>query len=598
MNKKLFFAGFALLAAVSFTSCNSDNPIDVTDPNGVRPTVSSHYVGNGADWTATVKDYAELKAFAAADAADIAKQIKEKKTIDIQINLNNYELKADDGLNGDGVIKVPAFWDNGTNKKVVNINVTGTFKNADFERAAAIKDGAGAKAFPVKIDVDNLKGTEVNFTFADQKFDLYIQTELARSTFSGDFTIGYMFAKAAEKNSNLELKSGTVEGVDIESTGDFRGQFDGVWAKAPVVAGFDPYIYADGTGLYGDFWNPTGGTAGTGAREAGTTIPGASNIFVEKDVEIQTRYWNGAANVIYPLGKVKFVQKKNDAVDVAIDWGHTYAIESIEGTNTNDCDVYVSANALDDVAAVSKVTIKGTPTLKKDVFTDVVFANTITFDSKNITTIDKVTFNNINVIVSADNTAFDFGGVTFYNAAVMSGINVGNIDSYYTYTYYQWEISDTNPANGKWVAYDGQAKNQYQYNKDKAEILYSDRDVRVTPAGVLDYTYYGDCSYPSLDAATHLIKIATFHPENVAQVIPDGTTFTFDKDCKFWDNILGKVDGSDYGLNQLFGHKDDSKDCWYDVTFGGKAYNWKRVNYKQATGDVIYWDLVPPTVAE
>jgi hypothetical protein len=68
MNKKLFFAGFALLAAVSFTSCNSDNPIDVTDPNGVRPVNSTHYVGGSYDWTATVKDYDDLKEFWAKDA--------------------------------------------------------------------------------------------------------------------------------------------------------------------------------------------------------------------------------------------------------------------------------------------------------------------------------------------------------------------------------------------------------------------------------------------------------------------------------------------------------------------------------------------------
>ena len=402
-----------------------------------------------------------------------------------------------------------------------------------------------------------------------------------------------MKAQAAEKLSALEIKSGTVEGLDIESTGDFKGEFGGVWAKAPIVAGNVPYIDASATGLNGEFFDPTGGTAGTGAWYNGSTIPGATNIFVEKDVRIYTQYGN--AGTIYPLGTVKFVQKKGTSVDAFINYNYAYAIENIVGTNTDDCDVYVASKSLDNVAAVSKVTIKGQPTLKNDVFTDVVFTNTIKFDSKNITTIDKVTFNNINVIVSSDNIAFNFNGVTFANASVMSGINIENIAAYYTYTYYQWEISATNPSQGKWVAYDGQAKNQFEYNKGKAEIEYSDDDVYVDAAGELK-KYYG--STADLTAATNLIKIATFNAAAVAQVIPDGTTITFDKDCKFWNNILNKFDGSDYALNRLFGHKNDSKDCWYNVTFAGKAYSWKRVNYTTAAGDQIWWDLVPPTTAE
>ena len=75
MNKKLFFAGFALLAAVSFTSCNSDNPIDVTDPNGVKPASSTHYLGGSYDWTAVAKDYAQLQEFWAADKDAVKKAL-------------------------------------------------------------------------------------------------------------------------------------------------------------------------------------------------------------------------------------------------------------------------------------------------------------------------------------------------------------------------------------------------------------------------------------------------------------------------------------------------------------------------------------------
>ena len=598
MNKKLFFAGFALLAAVSFTSCNSDNPIDVTDPNGVKPASSTHYLGGSYDWTAVAKDYDQLKEFWAADKNDVKDAIKDKKTINILLDVSGYTLANE-------TIEFPDFWKfdgTGAKGKVVNITITGNFKNADFERANAIAKNdvaADMSKFPVKLDTKNLKGAEVNFTFNVEKFDLYLASTLTRSTFSGAYTIGYMKAQTATKLSALEVKEGIVEGLDVESTGDYKGSIDGVWTRTAQNE-----IVADGNGLYAWIYDAT-----TVTWTRGITIPGATDVFIEKNADISPYYWNGSDNVPYALGTVKFVQKDNTNATVWMNqWiggaSAPYTIETIQGKGANRCFVTVGQNTLNNVEAVNKVTIQGTPTLKSDVFTDVTFNGIATFNTKDVAAFDNVQFNNPRIIVGADNTELSFANVTFarpFEITVLSGINVTNAADYYTYDYYQWVISDAAANLGKWVIYksenglpvaDDKIK---EYNKGKDVVEFDINDAWVDAAGDLQTAGW----WINTSAATNLIKIGTYHPELVAYVIPENVTFNFDSKCKFYNDYKGAVDSSDRALNYSFGHKDDSKDTWYDVIFGGKAYSWKKVNYggTPAAGSTttIYWDLVPPT---
>ena len=595
MNKKLFFAGFALLAAVSFTSCNSDNPIDVTDPNGVKPASSTHYLGGSYDWTAVAKDYDQLKEFWAADKDAVKDAIAKKGTVNILLDVSGYTLANE-------TIEFPDFWKQdgtGAKGKIVNITFTGNFKNADFERANAIAKNdnpADMSKFPVKLDTKNLKGAEVNFTFNVEKFDLYLATELTRSTFSGAYTIGYMKAQAAEKVSALEVKEGTVEGLDIESTGDYKGTFDGIWTRTA-----NNEITASANGLRGRIWDAVNAVwVDYNNRKA----IAAKNIFVEKDADIFAQYIANGQQVNYPLGKVKYVQKDKTTATVWMNsWYNKqpYTIESIEGKGASICNLIVNTHTLDGVEAVSKVTIPNTVELKRDVFTDVTFSGIAQFNTNDVAAFDNVQFDNPRILVGADNAALSFNNVTFNRngaVTVLSGINVTNVADYYTYDYYQWVISDAAANLGKWVIYksenglpvaDDKIK-EYNKGKDVVEFFAED-GVYVDANGDLQANWYVDKS-----AATNLIKIGTYHPENVAYIIPEGTTITFDGKCKFWNSTKGVNDGSDFALNRTFGHKNDSKDTWYSVTFDGKAYSWTRVYYNTVASNV-YWDLVPPTAA-
>ena len=592
MNKKLFFAGFALLAAVSFTSCNSDNPIDVTDPNGVKPASSTHYLGGSYDWTAVAKDYDQLKEFWAADKNDVKDAIKDKKTINILLDVSGYTLANE-------TIEFPDFWKfdgTGAKGKVVNITITGNFKNADFERANAIAKNDNPKEmskFPVKLDTKNLKGAEVNFTFNVEKFDLYLASTLTRSTFSGAYTIGYMKAQAAESLSALEVKEGIVEGLDVESTGDYKGSIDGVWTRTA-----NNRIHGSANGLYTQIYDAT--IPGFNPTN-GITISGAKNIFVEKDVDIMPQFWSNGSVVDYALGTVKYVQKDKTNATIDMAWimsasNPSFTVESIEGKGASICTLLVGTNGFDEIEAVSKVTVPSWVELTSDVFTDVIFSGTTTFNTNDVAAFDNVQFDNPRIVVGADNAALSFNNVTFNrNGAVrvLSGMNVTNVADYYTYDYYQWVISDAGANLGEWVLYKSENglapvdTNIKEYNKNKEVVEFDITDANViggvlTPAG-----WWIDTS-----AATNLIKIGTYHPENVAYIIPEGTTFTFDSKCKFFNSTKNVNDGSDFALNRTFGHKDDSKDTWYDVTFAGKAYSWKRVTYGTTQ---VYWDLIPPT---
>ena len=586
MNKKLFFAGFALLAAVSFTSCNSDNPIDVTDPNGVRPVNSAHYLGGSYDWTAVVKDYAQLQEFWAADKDAVKKALTDSKAnkVNILLDVSGYELKNE-------VITLPNFWGAGadTNGKVVNITFQGNFKNADFERANAIAKNdviANMSKFPVKVNTDNLKSAEVNFTFNVEKFDLVLDTRYARSTFAGAYTIGYMKAVADVKTQDaIEVKEGTVEGVDVESTGNFKGVFDGVWTKSALN-----FIEVAANGI-------------KTTQVTGDVIPGSKNVYVEDQAYIDTWYRSGGKDVQYKLGTVKFVQNAANTVKLDL-WGRKGspksatavtedAIEKIQGFNKGKCQVATQnqANALKNIDAMEKVSVLGSATLKKDIFTDVEFKGNVEFKTGDIATFENVTFNNVTMKVDADDQTLTFKNVNFWQPVdIKSDIYIGEIVKT-TVTQYQWIVDAANPTTGRFQEVTGAAP-LTEANKTKEVKKYNYDNVRFNGANFSPVNASSDAAAANEANSSYVVEITRNYKKGETY-IPVGTNVVLDENCKFSD--LGGTVGvpelqtSNYALNLIWGNKQLwDEQCWYAVNYAGDDYNWKKISKAGTTGGVLF----------
>ena len=566
MNKKLFFAGFALLAAVSFTSCNSDNPIDITNPNGVTPAAATHYVGGEYDWTAIAKDYTQLKEFWAKDKADLAKAIAEKKTINILLDVSGYELKNEE-------IALPDFWQDGkTAGKVVNITFDGNFKSADFERADAIKNGAKATKYPVKINTNNLAGAEVNFTFNVEMFDLELTTDKVRSTFSGDYIIGYLKAVAAEKLSATEFKSGIVEGLDYASTGDFKGEIAGVWVKTAPAAAIQVTDKGIKVGQNADY-----------------TVFG-KNVFVEDNTELNTWCTSAKKDAQFTLGTVMFVKgavltlggTKDSDGKPAVD-----AIESILGFNKDVCLVMTQGLGKDfsKIDAVEKVTVFGgfagnTITLEKDIFTDVEFNDPIIFNTDKTTAFDNVTFNDLKIEVNDNDQTLNFTAVKFDKAPVniTSSMEIENKAETTTTktTIYQWIVGDGGAATGYYEEVDkNHALKEYNKTEEVKEYTYAKGKEKLTfTANGKDNGYDLTGGDDAADASKYKVikmNVVTTFPAGKVTLIPEGTIVTMDKDCKF----VGAT--SDAALNEVWGNKELwDEQCWYDVNYAGNDYAWKK----------------------
>ena len=579
MNKKLFLAGVALLAAVGFTSCNSDTPIDSSNPSGVTPAAVRHEVGGSYDWTAIVTDYAELQKFWSEDKAAVAKLLKDNKakTANILIDVTGYTLKAGD------VITLPDFWGDGaTQGKVVNITFDGNFKNADYQRADAIKNGAAATKLPVVINTNTLKGGEVNFTFNVEKFDLELTTDLTRSTFAGDYTIGYLKAVAAQKLSATEFNEGTVEGLDIESTGDFKGEIAGVWVKNIPAATIEVTDKGIKVGDLKDY-----------------TVFG-KNVFVEANTELDTWYKNGAGNdAQFTLGTVKFVKganlylvgTKKDGVTAAVD-----AIESIQGFDKDKCLVVTQGIGKDfsKIDAVEKVTVYGgttgkTITLEKDIFTDVEFNDPIIYDASVLPTIDNVEFDQaLEIVVPEDNIALSFNNVKFDLAPVTitSGKEIENTVATTATTTYQWIVSDAAANKGYYEKCKndlsdlradnvGQEVKEYSYVKGKEKLTF-------VSTGAGDGSFTGDDAKEA--SKYRIVKINVTTPAGKITLIPEGTTVTMDKDCKF----VGAT--TDAALNIMWGNKELwDEQCWYSVNYAGNDYVWKKATDTTGTSSSGVW---------
>ena len=593
MNKKLFFAGFALLAAVSFTSCNSDNPIDVTDPNGVRPVNSAHYLGGSYDWTAVVKDYAQLQEFWAADKDAVKKALTDSKAnkVNILLDVSNYELKNE-------VITLPNFWGAGadTNGKVVNITFQGNFKNADFERAHAIDKGdviANMSKFPVRINTNTLERAEVNFTFNVAQFDLVLDTREARSTFSGSYTIGYMFANADRKvNDAVEVKEGTVEGLDVTSTGNYKGTIDGVWTKGANIDA----------------------NSANGIQLVDERIK-AKNVFVENSAIITNEYWANNKWNNYALGTVKFVNKNAETVDL-MNGGINSAIEKIQGFDKGKCKVMLTdLKGLENIDAVEKVTIDtymaGNTILAKDVFTDVTFDCDITFSTSDVNKFENVTFNRLYPYIAADGDVLTFNSVNFWRQVVMrSAIGVLEVAKTQSWTY-QW-IVDSTPNGG-----------HFELVTNAAPLKEANKDKAVVEVDWFNFIW-DDPTDPTLAGSRLFIRnpwtannvngnqVTALNKNYVVKVtrtwtvgttyIPDGVKVVLDDKCKFSDNNVtgegAQLSKTNYSLNYVWGAKDlYDEECWYDVNYAGVDYLWKKASWGM-WGGAAKFVLTAPAAAE
>jgi hypothetical protein len=588
MNKKLFLAGVALLAAIGFTSCNSDMPIDSSNPSGIAPTVVGHEVGIDYDWKAIVNDYAQLQDFWAKDKAAVAKLLADNgaNTVNVFIGVANYELKNE-------IIYLPNFWNpsaTNANGKVVNIIFAGDFKNADFERAHAIEknDVVGDMSkFPVRINTDALQGAEVNFTFDVEQFDLYLESRETRSTFSGDYTIGYMLTNADKKmNDAIEVKSGTIEGIDVMSTGNYKGTIDGVWTR----------------GYYVD------AESGDGIQLVDQRIK-AKNVYVEANATIDNDYWKNNKWNTYDLGTVKFV--KACTATLGND-GTSPVIEAVVGFDKSKCILQTSwSDDLDNIGAIEKTTVNGNVTLIQDVYTDVEFANTVTFESEDVRIFDDVTFHGLNPYISADEEGLIFNNVNFWNRITMRSA-IGELEVAKTQSWtYQW-IIDTTPLGGHFEEVTW-ANPLLDANKDK-EVVEVDWNqfvwddpalVGVDPAFTgsrifIDNPFAGPSpSNAQIDALNKNYVVKVTRTWTVGTIyIPEDVLVVLDDKCQFSDgNATGtgaKLSQTNQALNYVWGDKElYDEECWYNVNYAGVDHYWKKAWWGHTGAGSAYFALTP-----
>jgi hypothetical protein len=206
MNKKLFswkaLAGFALLAAISMTSCtNSDDPIDPLNPNQGKTTPIAIIDGNYDVVLNNIKKTTDVQtAWNNVPAATKAK-IDAKDSVDVAINCSEYSLD-------DVTMSLPAFIAN-HEKKVVNVYFIGNF---------ASQAVAGVPV-PLKIDLDtNLTGAEVNLFFATDPVWVDLTSTKVRASVDGLNEELTRFDVNGNTNAKefLDIKSGvTVDAINV-----------------------------------------------------------------------------------------------------------------------------------------------------------------------------------------------------------------------------------------------------------------------------------------------------------------------------------------------------------------------------------------------
>ena len=560
MNKKLFLAGVALLAAVGFTSCNSETPIDPSTPSGIAPTTVGHRVGVDYDWAVKAKDVAQYDEYWAADKDAVQALVKDKKTATICFIADDFTLEDP----ATGVIYIPELWAD-ANGKVVNVRIAGTFKNPDYLRADWMKahyGGAKQTKFPVQINTKNVKGAEVNFTFDGGEFDLELTTPLTRSTLNGPYSIGYLMAKAANYMSSVEIQSGDVVAIDIASTGDLKEKED-----------------AFVTGVWTDGKKNVDVVAEKGIFVGDSKYIRVENVFVEDDALINNLGYNKDAKKTYQLGTVRIVNPyKNVTATFASD--DIYAL-SVEGAKADknfitvdDIDI-----TLDYIDAIENVTVKGDTYLINDVCTNVIFKDEAKFDTEIIDAFDEVTFNDLTVFIHADDVTVSFDKVFFNKKPVLSStLEYEATDAYTTYETYQWIISDTHPKNGYYKKCKNDLSDLTEYNKTKEVKEFTNKELQYDD-DPLSSTYQFFKGKKAADAEKcDVVVISTYHPAGTYTLTPNGTVVDLDGTCRFLKGA-GGYDTVLAALNNIWGYKEfKDEGAWYTVVFDDTEYIWRKLN--------------------
>ena len=549
MNKKLFLAGVALLAAVGFTSCNSDTPIDSSNPSGVTPTTARHQVGGDYDWTVIAKDVKEFDDFWTEDMKQVQALVKDKKTASICIVADYFTLEGK-------TIDIPQLWADAKGK-IVNVAVIGNFKNPDYLRADAIKnlaDPTKQTKFPVIIDTKNVAGSEVQFTFDGDAFDLELTTDKARSIINGAYEIGYFKAIAAWDNSATEVQSGLVDAIDYASTGDIKEKEDafiaGLWVR--------------------NFVNPINVVKEKGIPVGENKYIYAKDVYVEESCTITNLAYDSDAKKTFKLGTIKVVNPANTVVNFAKDKIYADKIVGVKAEKNivNCIEAPATSIDLNYIDNIENVTINQATTLKKDVFSGVIFFGNVTFSTEDITSFDDVTFENgLNVKIHADDVTVNFDKVNFNAKPVLSStLKYTHTAAWTSYKYYQWIVSETLPDKGYYEEYGGNTgKSLMEYNKEKESKEYSDAKLGVDGAGKLT----GDKKDEAKNYS--LLVISTEHDPGTYTITPEGTLVIMTSACKF----NGKTD--DDNLNKIWGNVDfKDEGAWYLVQYGDTLYTWRK----------------------
>ncbi|MBR6840960.1 MAG: hypothetical protein IKM77_01480 [Prevotella sp.] len=547
MNKKLFLAGVALLAAVGFTSCNSETPIDPSTPSGIAPAAVGHQVGVDYDWAVKANSVAQFEEYWAADKDAVQKLVKDKKVASICIIV--------DALTLDGkTIEIPQLWAD-ANGKIVNVRIAGTFKNPDFLRAAWMEKGAAATKWPVKIKTDKVKGSEVNFTFDGGEFDFELETMYTRSTLNGPFTIGYFLAQAATGMSSVEIQSGNVVAIDIESTGDLKEKEDafvtGVWTKGTKAVDV---------------------TAEKGIYVGENKYIRVENVFVEDDATINNLAYDKDPKKTYKLGTIQVVNPyKNVTVKFAKDKIYADAIAGVKA-DKNFVTVDDTKINLDYVGAIENITVKGATTLIQDVYTNVIFNDLVTFNTKEVDLFGDVIFNDLDIEINADDVTVMFDGCGFLKSVDLSSTLMYEFTEAWTETHtYQWIISDSHPQKGYYIECKNDLSDLKEYNKGKEIGTFAVKDVQYNAT---TQTFDGD---KKADAKKYdVVVINTPHAAGKYPLTPNGTVVDLSSTCYFWN---GSFSQNLDALNTIWGYKTfKDEGAWYTVKFADTEYIWRKLS--------------------
>ena len=530
MNKKLFswkaLAGLALLVAMGLTSCKQSTEVDPNDPyNTQKPTQPGTSTKGSADLTFTIKEAGDLTKLWndwQKNNADAAKKLKEKTTINIDVNFKDYEI-----VKGQTIV-IPNFFDKVANS-TLNISFNGNFKNADKEDLYLNSSL-------------NLPGALVNVKLPAQTFNLHYDCAGLRSVLTSDgATIGQLFTNAdANKNNALSINSGvTVKGIDDTVTG------------AILVNGgsIEALIINSSKSMRTDK-NPTGEIVSKKGFQIGNQDVYTNNIIVNAALLTVTN------DKDTPIGDI--IINKNCDLKLGFDEAK---YNSVTGTKSSESTLKImtanlNGNAYKNVTVVNTL---GWVMVTKDVFDGVKLPNFVNLLASSLSNVE--CGGDINIFFDGSNKTFALSNVAIpngFDVSVDGGIEVKITP---TKTTYQWNIKTE-----KWevVGADG----IYAANASDSGIEVSSNDVSFwnSDKGVFDYS---KIQKGADKVGDH--KVFTIVSENTNYLQPENCSVTLDSKCTY--NGAAIIDNN---INNAVTYSGTLEPTWFNVKVGNDTYTWKK----------------------